>query len=204
MSAFLGPIHFWLYHKIQLQQEVVDDLIQLGEKMIPNLGSKLESQYGVFERRPLEEVIDQGNIHGWLQECVSQVEYKLAYVVTTLLEKDPGVLMELKEVFRRNGEKNSPSEKELSAPDAYKQISDSLLDGMPCDHAFSVAESNPDQVILKQNTCVHKSFWDEVRGDIGIYYELRNAFIQGILKDTGLEYVTLGETTCIRRIGQNE
>ena len=25
MSAFLGPIHYWLYNKIQIQQNIVDE-----------------------------------------------------------------------------------------------------------------------------------------------------------------------------------
>jgi len=32
MSAFLGPIHYWLYNKIQLQQAIVDDIYALGDQ----------------------------------------------------------------------------------------------------------------------------------------------------------------------------
>ena len=28
MSAFLGPIHFWLYNKIQFQESLIDELIR--------------------------------------------------------------------------------------------------------------------------------------------------------------------------------
>ena len=41
-----------------------------------------------IEEGPLDEIINQSNIHGWLQERVSQVEYKYAYVVTKLLKED--------------------------------------------------------------------------------------------------------------------
>ena len=27
MSAFLGPIHFWLYNKIQFQENLIDELV---------------------------------------------------------------------------------------------------------------------------------------------------------------------------------
>ena len=32
MSAFLGPIHYWLYNKIQLQEELIKDIVAYGEK----------------------------------------------------------------------------------------------------------------------------------------------------------------------------
>ena len=66
MSAFLGPIHFWLYNKIQLQQDIVEDMIKLGETVgIADLKQTLDEKYGVSERRPLEEVIDEMNIPGF-------------------------------------------------------------------------------------------------------------------------------------------
>ncbi|MDF2537502.1 MAG: hypothetical protein K0S76_523 [Herbinix sp.] len=37
MSAFLGPIHYWLYHKIQLQQSIVDELYELEINMVYTL-----------------------------------------------------------------------------------------------------------------------------------------------------------------------
>ena len=32
MSAFLGPIHYWLYNKIQLQEELIRKMAEYGEK----------------------------------------------------------------------------------------------------------------------------------------------------------------------------
>ena len=33
MSAFLGPIHFWMYDKIQVQEEIIRRLAAAAEKM---------------------------------------------------------------------------------------------------------------------------------------------------------------------------
>ena len=65
MSAFLGPIHYWLYGKIELQEKIVEKVVALGEKKgLSELGETLAQKYGVFSTRPLEEIIDEGNIHG--------------------------------------------------------------------------------------------------------------------------------------------
>ena len=70
MSAFLGPIHYWLYNKIQLQEELIQDIATYGEKSgWPIFSEKhLEEKTVNKELRPLNELIDVMNIHGWLQE----------------------------------------------------------------------------------------------------------------------------------------
>lgn len=195
MSAFLGPIHFWLYNKIQTQQTIVDEILNLSEAIQPGLTEKLDGIYGESERRPLEEAIDQGNIHGWLQEHVSQVEYKLAYSVTSLLKDKPELIEEFKGIFEKVGKEKATDIDTSSGTKVYKAISDSLLDGMPCDHANSLIEESQDQVVWKRNNCVHKSYWAEVEGDISIYYLLRDEFFKGFLKETPFVYEKIDEVT---------
>ena len=122
MSAFLGPIHFWLYNKIQIQNEIVEDIINLSEEKSSkiNLKKEADQRYGVSETRALEEVIDETNIHGWLQSLVSQVEYKLAYLVTILLEENKDILNDIEEIFFVKGREQSSKVGENSAAAYYK------------------------------------------------------------------------------------
>lgn len=185
MSAFLGPIHYWLYHKIQLQQEIVDELYSLGSKKGLALETECNDIYGSFENKPLEEMIDHGNIHGWLQERVSQVEYKYAYCVTKLLTTDPETMNELKSLLLHLGAKQALPLKgtDPKATEIFKAISDHLLDGMPCDHANRVLTQADDEVQWVRSVCVHSRYWDEIGGDIQIYYELRDAWLEGLVKE---------------------
>ncbi|MGV8905601.1 MAG: hypothetical protein ACOH15_03270 [Acetobacterium sp.] len=198
MSKFLGPIHFLVYNKIQIQQGLVQKILALNGDLIPNLGEELDRRYGVSEMRPLEEVIDGGNIHGWLQSNVSQVEYKLAFSVKSLIEKDPHILDKIESIFMEEGKATSVGI--TNPPEAYKIISDSLLDGMPCDHANTVIEENDEKVVWRRNNCIHKNYWEEVGIDISIYYSLREAFLRGFLMDTTLVYEKVDSVTnMIRR-----
>jgi len=71
---------------------------------------------------------------------------------------------------------------------------------MPCDHANSVLEENEDKVIWKRNACVHLKYWEEVEGDINIYYLFREAFIKGLLMQSQLVFEKVDEVTnMIRR-----
>lgn len=206
MSAFLGPIHHWLYGKIKLQQELVEEIISLAkDKGTTDLESRLNSTYGEFDSRPLEEIIDENNIHGWLQDKVSRVEYKLAEAVTQLLMQNSVDINELKNIFCKSGEavgEKLAREEGLTVPQVYKAISDSLLDGMPCDHAMQLVEQEVDEVVWKRIICVHERYWMEVGGDIKNYYELRSSWLEGLARAVGLSFEMRDENTYVLKRGE--
>lgn len=199
MSAFLGPIHYWLYRKITLQQEVVNEIIALAEeKGLKDLGKTLDEKYGILENRPLEEMIDEGNIHGWLQQRVSLVEYKLADSVTCLLAAHPEAMEEMKKVFCSEGEKVGTEclrDEEVSMGQLFKGMTDSLLDGMPCDHALALMEQDDNKVVWTRTTCVHAPYWEAVDGDIANYYTLREAWLNGFAYSTGTSFEKINDRT---------
>lgn len=201
MSAFLGPIHFWLYRKITLQQEIVEDIIKLSELKIEDFSirEELDLKYGINETGKLENIIDESNIHGWLQSRVSQTENKLAYIIKKVLDKDTNLLKDIETIFYNKGVENSFSNEDTNLSTIYKELSDCLLDGMPCDRAYSVVGQDEDEVTLSRNVCVHKEYWDLVGGDIKTYYQLREQFIRGFLSSTDVVYETIDETTHVMK-----
>lgn len=190
MSTQLGPIHFWLYEKIQIQQDIVEDILKSGMRIDPMLHEELDSRYGPAEKGRLEEVINVENIHAWLQENVSRSEYRLAFSMTRLLAKESDFIHKAEEIYKKKGKEKAAHLEDDSenAMAVYKVIYDSLLDGMPCDHVNELLEENEEQVTWKRNSCVHKSYWEEVGGDVSVYYRLRDAFIRGVLTGTSLIY----------------
>lgn len=203
MSAFLGPIHYWLYNKVQQQQAIVDELYLLGEKQGLALEAECTNYYGDFQNKPLEEMIDHGNIHGWLQERVSQVEYKYAYCVTKLLVKNSETKAFITALVENNGRNLAIYMKEhrLDATGIYKVITDNLLDGMPCDHANKILKQNTDEVLWTRSICVHSRYWEEVGGDIKNYYELRDAWISALVKELGFVFEKPDTNTyCIKSV----
>lgn len=190
MSAFLGPIHYWLFHKIKLQNEFVTLIVQsvTEDDLRIRLYEELYEKFGVLEEQPLEEIIDETNIHGWLQERVSIVEYRMAYAVTEILKQKPEMKNKLTDRMSQFGMQHSDLIEVTDVKDVYKKLNDLLLDGMPCDHVNELVSENDKKVTWKRNQCIHKKYWDEVLGDISHYYTLRDAFIQGILAHTDIVY----------------
>lgn len=195
MSAFLGPIHFWLYNKIKIQNNIVEDILNLSENMGLDLRGNLYEQYGNGDLKPLDEVIDVGNIHGWLQSQISMVEYKLAFTVTEVLNKNTEKIKDIKEIFKNNGAKYSTLSKESTIEEAFKAINDTLLDGMPCDHVNAVVNQDENEAVWKRYECVHSKFWDAAKGEVSTYYMLRDEFIEGLLSAASINYEKLNDTT---------
>lgn len=195
MSAFLGPIHYWLYNKIQIQNDIIEEIISFSENRNLNLRNKVYELYGDGKLLPLDEVIDNKNIHGWLQERVSMVENKLAYAVTKLLMENLQFIDELKKIFYDKGVEASALNSNSSLDYAFKLINDTLLDGMPCDHANVILSQDDYEVIWRREICVHQNYWDDNCGDIDIYYLLRDEFIKGLLSKTYVNYEKPDERT---------
>ena len=71
MSLFLGPIHFWLYEKIKRQEELtsaVSEYIGSGQDLTKKCP-------------PLEEIIDEDNIHASLQNMINDSEERFARLI---------------------------------------------------------------------------------------------------------------------------
>ena len=189
MSAFLGPIHTWLYNKILLQNAMTDAIAAYAEEKgwAKGLSEKLASRYGTLETGNLEDNINTDNIHGWLQERVSLVENRLAYAVTTLLEEDSTRLDEIKQAVKEFG-KNHSASGSLSVKQAYDHLENTLLNGMPCDRVNQLVKEEPDLLAYRQAVEIHQPYWDMIHGDVNNYYELREALIQGMFEGSSVQF----------------
>lgn len=183
MSAFLGPIHFWLYNKIKLQNELVENII---EKFDISMEKEFDEEFSGLEKGDLAEIIDDSNIHGWLQERIKRLEYRLAYVVKKLTDSEPDNLKEIENIAFSLGQKYT--DKIDTASEAYRLLENTLLNGMPCDRVNSVLEENDNNVIWEQTVDIHRRYWDELKADVRQYYIIRKALVDGVLYDTDFSY----------------
>ncbi len=187
MSAFLGPIHYWVYNKVTLQEEFINDIIKASgdNNWDTELEDKLANACGTIENRPLEEIIDGSNIHGWLQSRISVTEGRLSLAVSGLLKEDPKRKDSLLQTAYEFGKKHAVA-KNASPSDAFQAISDSLIDGMPCDRVNEVLDQGEDYILWQQTTCVHSRYWESIGETADVYYELRKRITEGMLSGTKL------------------
>ena len=207
MSAFLGPIHYWLYNKIKLQETLVENLLLEEEKKLGALASlrqEIYEKYGMPRTESLESIINANNIHGWLQDCIGNVEYKLSESVTQLIGKHILSLEEIEAVARMSGKTSFEAwGKESSTPEqVYQAIFDHLLEGMPCDRINEVIECNENYVIWHKTRCIHQNYWEAVDGNVDHYNHLKLAWINGFLENTPMHYQVQCDGNEVIRKGQ--
>jgi hypothetical protein len=190
MSAFLAPIHFWMYDKILIAQELT---FKLEEKFLnKEEREEVESLFPGLYSKDLEEVIDQSNIHGWLHTAVSNVEIRFAYIVKTLLDRGIS-LKEIKKVAFEYG-KSFPEQEVSSLKDAYELLMDILLDGLPCDVSISVTREEENELEFVLYNDIHKQYFNEFNLEVSLYHEIREAFVNGIFERYSLKYKNISDS----------
>lgn len=193
MSLFLGYIHHLMYEKILFQEELLENLLELldGDEKI-KLSKDLNKEFPI-ERGDLKDIIDEGNIHGWLDERVRRSENRLAKTVAFLLRDFD--IEELKNKFNDFGKSYEVGE---SPEEAYKFITSKFLDGMPCDHSLMIIKSEEDEFVFKVARDLHRDIWGNYVNP-EYYWDLRDAFVSGSLENSGLKYEKIDESYVIRK-----
>lgn len=192
MSAFLGKIHYWLYNKIQLHENLVEELLKGAKERNYPTEELREKSYELYGRAPkgnLEDIIEHQNIHGWLQGRIESVEYRLAYIVSELLKENVLSMDEMKRIFNKNGiEVMSKIDKvNFTLEQLYNLIFDYMLEGMPCDRINKVASSDEDKILWERTCCIHGKYWSKNNVDVDNFYKLREAWINGFLMASGMD-----------------
>ena len=193
MSLFLGRIHYIMYDKILFQEEILDNLLNfLEEEKRNELRKDLDEEFPL-EKGNLEDIIDESNIHGWLNERVVRSENRLAKAVSILLRDFD--LEKLKNKFFEIGKNYKAGEAPM---EVFSFMTSKFLDGMPCDHALAILKNDEDEFVFTVLSDVHKNIWkDYVSPEI--YWILRDSFILGSLNSSDLKFEKIEENYVIRK-----
>ena len=187
MSAFLAPIHFRMYRKIRAQEDLTKAIAALAAEHAW-LTEEEAAAYGKEEPRPLEDIIDLSNIHGWLLGKIEDAETRYAKLITHLLKEDAARFAEIKNTAFAVGAAHAP--KETSPRALYSALDELLLDGMPCDGACMVTDSSDANFTWELRLDVHGPFWTKAGGKAEHYYTLREKLMEGFLSQSNQRIVT--------------
>lgn len=183
MSAFLGKIHYLLYDKIQLQEYLYHEMIQLAKTYDIDINSAIEeaeSSFGKPLTQALEDIVNHQNIHGSLQSFIHGVESRQGMVTLEAL-KAGMPLSALMDLYKKTAfDKGRMVYNSSHSPyQLFMGIYSHLLDGMPCDRVNQVLENDEASLVWETQTCLHERYWDN---QVDIYYLLTDAFIRGFVE----------------------
>lgn len=197
MSAFLAPIHTWVYNKIKLHEELENNLIEVFKRVygdeIAAIVEVSRSLYGEpLPNRPVEEVVDLSNIHGWLQGRISIAETRLAAFLTEVFSRHPEAVETALKIYHEDGSDRGIDAKHKlpvdSAPELYKALNNYLLEGMPCDIVNIVVVNEDNRVVWENSRCLHRQYFEAVKGDLDVLYNLRKTWIKAFIESANSSF----------------
>ncbi|MBN2259173.1 MAG: hypothetical protein JW702_01360 [Clostridiales bacterium] len=183
MSAFLGPIHYWLYKKIQKLEEIEMSLLNVNVPVTY-----------MYLTKDLEEVVDETQIHTSLQEMIKLTEFRFAQVMKVLIEQKNSDIEWIKSIFKNHGAHDGKSVKLIKESNSieliYKHLNDYILDGMPCDNINNIISNEKNELSWFTKNSLHSPYWEGVGLDVDIYYNFRKHYIQSFIDvfDPNLQY----------------
>ncbi|MCE5284279.1 MAG: hypothetical protein LLG02_00280 [Pelosinus sp.] len=199
MSAFIGPIHYWLYGKIKLVSEREEYIFNKAFKMCASTAEELREQvwqtYGApLADTDLGEIIDHDNIHGWLQRQIKIVESREAAFIKELLDACGSETREpIEQAFFEHGKKTGgmaqlEGKYEVNtAIGIYKALNDYYLNGMPCDQGDKVVAAKTDSVIW-QGACLQEPNWKRTGVNTKIMLEFYQGWLKGFVGGMNKEF----------------
>lgn len=197
MSQFLAPIHTWLFNKIKLAQDLESNIVKVhidtfGEEVL-NVQEEAIKLYGEYiQNKPLEELIDVNNIHGWLQNKIIEVESRSAYIISKYYDiyKEKSKELTTEEYKKQAIECANDESNKVNSPDnVYISLNNYMLSGMPCDRATSITEKNDDYVVFEQVGCIHQKNYEKGNGNLNYLYELKDLWIKSFVENLSVKYV---------------
>lgn len=199
MSKFLAPIHFWLFNKIEIHEDLEKDLeegfkAKYGDDITKIIESNIEKYGDRIPDEKLDDIIDQNNIHGWLQETIVKAETRQASILADLIKEYGDEAVDLaSSIHKDHAAKNASIAKATrtvdTAEDIYKTINDYLLDGMPCDSAGNVRKSEADFLEASSDNCLHIGYWNTAGLDADTMYDLRKEWTKTFVNELNPNFI---------------
>ena len=174
-----------------------------------NINKEINEKDGEkLPKKPLEEMIDTSNIHGWLQGKINSAEGRTAAWTARIINNDVNGINKIEKVYIAQGVKAAQEVKAtgkvlVSAEEIFNSMNDYILDGMPCDRVNEVICSSEEIIKWTKRICVHKDIWNAENIDVKYFYDFRNLWIKAFVSELNkdFEYVQIDDgINVIRKI----
>lgn len=193
MSAFLGPIHMWLYNQIQIvekrEMEIVEKFSKKYSKSdVENIIFPYRQKYGELkEDKPLSELIAGSDIHPWLESAVKSAQSREAAVVAALMEEynDQELFFDIYSTQAENlaeKAKIRDNVEEFNLEDAFEIINEHFVERMPCDR-LSGAVKEETKIIWKHKSQLHQEFWQQTDVNLELMHQLYAKWLSVFVKN---------------------
>ncbi len=185
MSAFLGPIHYWLFNKIQYIEDrafaIADALSQNGKadaakSIVDGYGEKLAG-------KDLAALVGDNSIHNFLYGLITKAELLEAQLMEAAGDDYQKALDIVEAHGKATGQKvvADKGEKAENLQAIYQHIADFHLEGMPCDPGAEVEMLDENRLAYKHVACNHMPNWEYTSCPSSRMCAAHNAWLKGFI-----------------------
>lgn len=217
MSLVLGPVHHWMYKKIQTTEAREAFIVNALKDKYGHEADELLS--AVYEKHPapdknasLEDILGDTPIHQGIQNLIIKAETRESSAVSAFCNKfgdeakslvitaahDHGVECGKRAVVERG------SSGECTASKAFELIQSFLCDGMPCDRGAKAQSEEDDRTTWDHTGCVHEQYWKSADASFKTMCDMLNSWIAGFgegtnpkIKYTIEKAIAAGDSMCL-------
>ena len=217
MSLVLGPVHQWMYKKIQTTEAreafIVEALkAKYGQEAEEVLNSIYDKHPLSDKNASLEEILGNVPIHQGIQNLIINAETRESSVIAAFCDKYGDEAKELVvRAAREHGVEcgkravvERGSSGECSASKAFELIQSYLCDGMPCDRGAQAQSEEDNRTTWDHTECVHEQCWNDAGASFGTMCDMLNSWIAGFgaganpkIKYTREKAIAVGDSTCL-------
>lgn len=196
MSLFLGPIHHWIYQKIERRHRRVNEMVRTvrerhGEALLEGSGIPAAGLGELNDGQPLESLVRGFGIHDFLQQQIGAVECAEGSLLKAACangDRD-AVLEDLKAAVHAFGKREAEaclaaSEEPLDLP----ALIDSLhLEAMPCSPVVEGA-TNDGTFVYRHVQCPHLANWQAIGVEPELMCAVERSWLAGIAETLGCRH----------------
>lgn len=133
------------------------------------------------------QIVDQTSPEQFLKLYMGIAEHRFAFSITEALKINPNFLPAIKNYCSDKGT-SIKIEKLQTLESAYDVINAFVLDGMPSEETKKIVINENNKFVWEKIIDTHQTAWNKAGGNIDIYYELQNCFIQGLLSASNFTF----------------
>lgn len=144
---------------------------------------------GAIPEGEYTQIIDPAAPQEFLSLYTDIANKRFAFAINGLLKISSDLFAPIKDFCFRTGKDLKISTEQIKSPrDAYDILCLFILDGMVGEETKEITAETENHIEWKKLVETHGAAWEKAGGKLEVYYELQEAFGNGILSAAGYEY----------------
>lgn len=179
--------HIILFNKIKLTDYIATSIANYGEQCgAKELMDFLDLNCGAVPEGNFSQIIDISAPEQFLGLYTGIAQRRLAFAVINVLRLNEQTFVPIKQFCYEVGHKYRVEGIE-NLEQAYRVFQDFILEGKSGFSERNLIEAGEEKIVWEENNDFIKEIWEQQGGNLEIYNQIRECFVDGLLSDINVK-----------------